>query len=73
MTRIFRKDGKGLITSKYFKVVVGGEKIDLHRHLMEQHLGRKLETWEEVHHRNEVSRIVSGKHYKETLIESEAA
>ena len=53
MTPILRKNGNGLITSAYHKITVNGKPVDAHRHIMEQHLGRKLETWEEVHHKNE--------------------
>lgn len=36
----------------YRIVQVKGEKMYEHRHLMEEHLGRKLESHEEVHHIN---------------------
>ena len=35
---------------KYEYINVNGKQKRLHRHIMEQHLGRKLETWEHVHH-----------------------
>ncbi len=37
----------------YAYVYVDGKTIAVHRHLMEQQLGRPLETWEQVHHVNE--------------------
>lgn len=53
MTPIPTKDGKGYIRSRYLKITVNGRKVDEHRYVMEQHLGRRLERWEEVHHKNE--------------------
>jgi len=35
---------------KYKTVTVNGKCIREHRHIMQEHLGRKLETWEHVHH-----------------------
>ena len=49
---ILTKDGKRLIRSRYKKISVDGHIIDEHRWLMEQHLGRKLERHEHVHHRD---------------------
>lgn len=37
---------------KYKYISVDGKRVRLHRFLMEQHLGRKLESWEHVHHIN---------------------
>ena len=37
---------------KYKCIVVDGKQIRLHRHIMQQHLGRKLQSWEHVHHIN---------------------
>jgi hypothetical protein len=53
MTPILTKDGSRLIKSPYRKISVAGRKIDEHRYVMEQALGRKLERHEEVHHKNE--------------------
>ena len=36
----------------YKTITVNGKQVRVHRHLMEQHLGRKLESWEHVHHIN---------------------
>ena len=36
----------------YKTMMVNGKQVRVHRYLMEQHLGRKLETWEHVHHIN---------------------
>jgi hypothetical protein len=35
---------------KYKQISVNGKQVREHRWLMEQHLGRKLESWEHVHH-----------------------
>lgn len=40
------------IKAKYLSVKVNGVKMQLHRYLMEQHLGRKLGADEDVHHIN---------------------
>ena len=37
---------------KYKPIKINGEKIDEHRYLMEQHLGRRLSPNEVVHHKN---------------------
>lgn len=39
--------------ARYRRVNVNGECVDVHRHVMEQHLGRKLRPGEEVHHKDE--------------------
>ena len=36
----------------YKTVTINGKQVRAHRHLMAQHLGRKLESWEHVHHIN---------------------
>lgn len=33
-------------------MTINGKQVRVHRHLMEQHLGRKLMSWEHVHHIN---------------------
>lgn len=38
--------------SKYKAIKVNGKKIDEHRYIMEQYLGRKLNSDEVVHHKN---------------------
>ena len=37
---------------KYVVIKVNGKSVREHRYVMEQHLGRKLESWEQVHHIN---------------------
>ncbi len=39
-------------TRKYVVITVNGKQIREHRHVMQEHLKRKLETWEHVHHIN---------------------
>ena len=36
----------------YKTMMVNGKQVRVHRYLMEQHLGRKLASWEHVHHIN---------------------
>lgn len=36
----------------YKTMTVDGKQVRVHRHVMELHLGRKLESWEHVHHIN---------------------
>lgn len=38
--------------NKYKAIKVNGKKIDEHRYIVEQHLGRKLGRYEVVHHKN---------------------
>lgn len=40
---------------KYKEINVNGKRVREHRYIMEQHLGRKLELWEHVHHINDDS------------------
>lgn len=40
------------MSSSYKRTTYNGKPIDEHRKVMEQHLGRKLERWEIVHHIN---------------------
>lgn len=49
---------------KYKSVKVDGKWVYEHRWLMEQHLGRKLETWEQVHH-------IDGNHLNNDLLNLE--
>ena len=37
---------------KYVVIKVNGKQVREHRHVMEQHLGRKLESYEHIHHIN---------------------
>ncbi len=46
----FQPTGKPKHT--YKTMTVDGKQVRVHRYLMEQHLGRKLESWEHVHHIN---------------------
>ena len=46
----FQPTGKPKHT--YKTITVDGKQVRVHRYLMEQHLGRKLESWEHVHHIN---------------------
>ena len=39
----------------YKCITIKGKQVREHRHIMEQHLGRKLERWEHVHHINDDS------------------
>ena len=41
-----------MIENKYRAIRVNGKKMDEHRYVMEQYLGRKLEKNEVVHHIN---------------------
>jgi len=49
----FKKSGKP--PHKYKHIIINGKKIREHRHIMQEHLGRKLESWEHVHHINDDS------------------
>ena len=46
----FQPTGKPKHT--YKTMTVDGKQVRVHRYLIEQHLGRKLESWEHVHHIN---------------------
>lgn len=49
----FKKIGRP--KHKYKTIMVNGNQVREHRWLMEQHIGRKLERWEHVHHINDDS------------------
>lgn len=49
----FKPLGKPL--HKYKTIWINGKQVREHRYIMEQHLGRKLERWEHVHHVNDNS------------------
>ena len=56
--RAMAEENKG--PRNYKRIVVNGEEVREHRWIMEQHLGRKLETWEHVHH-------IDGNHLNNSL------
>lgn len=49
MARAIAMKGNSTV-KKYKQIMVNGKLVREHRWLMEQHLGRKLESWEHVHH-----------------------
>jgi hypothetical protein len=48
----FRFKPTNLPKHTYKTMTVNGKQVRVHRYVMEQHLGRKLESWEHVHHIN---------------------
>lgn len=52
---LIKYQGQGCINMYgYRQITVGGRLVLEHRHIMEQHLERKLDSWEQVHHINGV-------------------
>lgn len=50
-----RAKGTGCLTpSGYLRITVDGKPIPEHRHVMESRIGRPIESWETVHHKNGV-------------------
>lgn len=53
--KIYGFQSSGKPRHKYKCITINGKQKRLHRHVMEEHLGRKLESWEHVHHVNDDS------------------
>lgn len=49
----FQKEGKDRANNPYIVKQINKVRMKEHRRIMEEHLGRKLEKWEHVHHINE--------------------
>lgn len=50
MKRSRAMNESGAQPRRYKTIVVNGTQVREHRWIVEQHLGRKLESWEHVHH-----------------------
>ncbi len=53
LTYGFKDQGKEANANIYKRIQINGKRVKEHRHVMELHIGRKLEVWEHVHHINE--------------------
>lgn len=50
---VFKKTGMNTAGNPYVRRQIKNVRMTEHRRIMQDHLGRKLEKWEHVHHLNE--------------------